>query len=229
MLRTHIIHIVHLPDGQKFALDVAFGGDGPTTPLPMVDNKPPPTIQNLGAQQVRIVHDIMSKQRLHTAKVWIYQYRNGEDREWNSYYSFPDMEFFQEDFEVMNWWTCTRTLHCRTVLAVKFLRGEGTTGLCRDEDEDEVPIVGKIMLVNDTVKVNTGGRTRTIYTFHSEEGRLQALQTYFGIRLTREEAGGIHEWPTALRQDTGIKERLYSSYTENNTAWQPCRKQMPEL
>ena len=69
MLRTHIIHIVHLPDGQKFAPDVAFGGDGPTTPLPMVDNKPPPMIQNLGAQQVRIVHDIMSKQRLHTAKI----------------------------------------------------------------------------------------------------------------------------------------------------------------
>lgn len=55
-------------------------------------------------------------------------------------------------------------------------------GLCLDEDEDEM----KIMLVNNA------GRTQTIYTFHSEEGRVQALQTYFGIRLIRE-AGVIHE------------------------------------
>ena len=214
--RTHIVNIVHLPDGQKFALGVAFGGDGPTTPLPMLDNEPPPTIQNLGAQQVRLVRDTMSKQRLRKPKAWMYQYRNGEDKEWNSYYSFPEMKFFQEDFEVMNWWTCTRTLHCRIVLAVKFLR-EGTTSLCR-EDEDEVPIVGKIMLVNDTVKVNMGGRTQTIHTFHSEEGRLQALQTYFGIRLTREEAGGIHGWRTALRQGPGIPEELYNSYADNCAA-----------
>lgn len=122
------------------------------------------------------------------------------------------MEFYQEDFEVINWWTCTRTLRCRTVLAVKFLR-EGT-GLCRDGDEDEM----KIMLVDDTVKANMGGRTQTIYTFHSEEGRLQALQTYFGIWLTREEAGVTNEWRTVLRQGPGIPKELYSSYTENNVA-----------
>lgn len=52
---------------------------------------------------------------------------------------------------------------------------------------------------------NNAGRTQTIYTFHSEEGRVQALQTYFGIRLIRE-AGVIHEWRT---------EELYTSYADN--------------
>ena len=191
----------------------------------MLDNEPSPTIQNLGTQQVRLVHDTMSKQRLQAPKVWIYQYRNGEDKEWNSYYTFPEMEFFQGDFEVMNWWTCTRTPHCRIVQAVKFLReGQGTIGLCRDKDEDEVPIAGKIMLVNDTVKMNTSGKTKIIHTFHSKEGRLQALQTYFGMRLTREEAGGIHGWHTALgqRQDqgqgSGIPEELYNPYADNCAA-----------
>ena len=169
--RTHIINIVHLPNGQKFAIDVAFGGDGPTTPLPMLDSKQPLTIQSLGRQQVRLVHDTTSKQRLQTPKVWIYQYHNGEDKERNAHYRFPEMEIFQKNFEVMDWWACTRTLQCRAVLAVKFLReGEGRTGRCLDEDEDEVPIVGRIMLVNDMVKVNRGGRTQTIHTFHSEEG-----------------------------------------------------------
>lgn len=111
--RTHIVNIVHLPSGEKFALDVAFGGDGPITPLGLED--PGTTIPNIGLQQVRLIHDTISKQQLDTPKLWIYQYRNGPDKEWNSFYSFAELEFFQEDLEVMNWFASAKTLHRWTV------------------------------------------------------------------------------------------------------------------
>ncbi|KAE8153823.1 arylamine N-acetyltransferase 2 [Aspergillus avenaceus] len=198
---THINNIVHLPSGEKFSVDVAFGGDGPTSPLPLVDTSP--TIQNLGPQQVRLVHDNIPKQRLKDPKLWVYQYRNGADREWNSFYSFAEIEFFQEDYEVQNWWTAAKTLHRWTVLLVRFLReGEPVEfdqrATVNGKDATEVTIVGKVMLVNDVVKVNMGGKTSVVHTFETEEGRLQALKKYFGITLTETEKGSIRGWDMAL-------------------------------
>lgn len=190
---------------------MAFGGDGPTSPLPM--DSAGAAVQNLGTQQVGLVHDYIPKQRLRGPKLWIYQYRNGADRKRNSFYSFAELEFFQEDFEVQNWWTSVRTLHRWTVLVVRFLRGgepvdfaqagqwqrrRWVGGDDRDDDADEVLVVGKVMLVNDVVKVNTGGRTQVVRSLHSEEDRLQALWDYFGIRLTEDEARCIGGWDTAL-------------------------------
>lgn len=170
-------------------------------------------VQNLGPQQVRLVHDYIPKQRLRGPKLWIYQYHNGADREWNSFYSFAELEFFQEDFEVQNWWTSARTLHRWTVLVVRFLRREEPVDFAQaeqwrqrrwadgddcDDDTDEVLVVGKVVLVNDVVKVNMGGRTQVMRSLLSEEDRLQALWDYFGIRLTEDEAECIDGRNTAL-------------------------------
>lgn len=198
--RTHINNIIHLPNGSKFSADVAFGGDGPTLPLQM-DSKA--TIhRNLGSQDVRLVHDILPKQRLLEPKVWIYQYRNGPDEQWNSFYSFLEVEFFQEDFEVQNWWASAKTLHRWTVLAVRFLR-EGEPIKYPREDwkgdcEAEIHIVGKVMLVNNLVKLNLGNKTKVILQINSEKQRLGALWEYFGIRLTEEDARSINGWDMEL-------------------------------
>ncbi|KAJ6441313.1 N-hydroxyarylamine O-acetyltransferase [Purpureocillium lavendulum] len=206
---THINNIIHLPCGAKFSADVAFGGDGPTSPLPM--DGLGAAVQNLGPQEVRLVHDTIPKQRLHGPKLWIYQYRNGADREWNPFYSFAELEFFQEDFEVQNWWTSVKTLHRWTVLVVRFLRrGEpvdfaeaeawrrGGDDQRGDDDDGAVQIVGKVMLVNDAVKVNMGAKTQVVHRVDSEEGRRKALRDYFGIRLTDDEAKCIEGWDMAL-------------------------------
>ncbi|UNI17780.1 hypothetical protein JDV02_004099 [Purpureocillium takamizusanense] len=166
-------------------------------------------VQNLGPQQVRLVYDNIPKQRLREPKLWIYQYRNGANREWNSFYSFAEVEFFQEDFEVQNWWTSAKTPHRWTVLVVRFLRqGEPVhfadveawqtsinQSTCGD---DKVHVVGKVMLVNDVVKVNMGGKTQVVHQVNSEEGRIQALLDYFGIRMTEEEAKCVDGWDIAL-------------------------------
>lgn len=161
-------------------------------------------LRNLGTQEVRLVHENIPKQRLREPKLWVYQYRNSAEKEWNSFYSFAEVEFFQEDFEVQNWWTSVRTLHRWTVLVVRFLREGEPIKFPQNDDwrggeEREVNVVGKVMLVNDLVKVNMGGKTRVVHKFHSEEERLAALRQYFGIGLTQEESQSIQGWDMALK------------------------------
>ncbi|CAH0044853.1 unnamed protein product [Clonostachys solani] len=197
---THINNIVHLPSGDKFSVDVAFGGDGPINPLPMVESGNP--VQNLGAQQVRLVHETIPKQGLRSP-LWIYQYRNGTHLDWNSFYSFAEIEFFQEDFEVMNWFASAKTLHRWNVIVVRFLR-EGEDVLFDDKfkpkcDVDQVKVVGKVMLVSDVIKVNLGGKTNIVHTMKSETERIKALRDYFGIRLRKDEEESIRGWDMALK------------------------------
>ncbi|KAL2792940.1 hypothetical protein BJX66DRAFT_234110 [Aspergillus keveii] len=196
---THINNIVHLPSGQRYSIDVGFGGDGPTSPLPL--NELGHAVQNLGRQEVRLIHDHIPKQRLKEPKLWIYQYRNAPENDWNSFYSFAELEFFQHDFEVLNWWTSAKTLHRWTVLVVRFLREGENVQFSRNLSlplNDDVAIVGKVMLVNHLIKVNLGGKTSIVHSFDSEEGRLEALEKYFGISLTQEEKRSIQGWDKAL-------------------------------
>lgn len=163
----------------------------PTTPLPL--NVFGIVFNNLGPQQVRLVHDLIPKQHTDSSKLWIYQYRNGAHIEWNSFYSFAEIEFFQEDFEVMNWWASAKTVHRWTVIAVRFLReGDGVLFSQRG-------IVRKMMLVNDVMKVNMGGKTEIARRFETESGRLEVIRDYFGIELTQEEEDGIRGWDMALK------------------------------
>jgi arylamine N-acetyltransferase len=180
--RVHIVNIVTLASGERWMLDVAFGGDGPTKPLPLISEY---VTQNLGTQEVRLIHSTIPQQLEQAPKLWIYQYRNGKDRDWNSFYAFPEMEFFQADFEIMNFFTSqyggTINFQKTTVLIIRFLRGE----------TEEEGIVGKLMLVNGEVKRNDGGKTRLVLTCTTEEERLKGFKEQFDILLTDEEVNGI--------------------------------------
>lgn len=89
--RAHIVNIVRLSSSVQYHLDVAFGGDGPTSPLPLISGQ---VTKNLGSQELRLIYDIIPKQTRKEQKVWIYQYRNATDKLWNSYYSLAELEFF---------------------------------------------------------------------------------------------------------------------------------------
>lgn len=180
---VHIVNIVTLADGSKYMIDVGFGGDGATSPLPLIPNQPQ---VNLGSQEVQLAYSTIPPQTTST-KHWIYQYRNKSTQEWNSFYAFPEYEFFPQDFEVMNFFTSQSiggmNFQTRTVLIVRFLRGEN--------EEEREKIVGKVMLVNGEVKRNMGGKTEVVTVCTSEGGRIEALGKYFGIRLTEEEKEGV--------------------------------------
>jgi arylamine N-acetyltransferase len=197
----HIVNIVTLPSGKRFSVDVGFGGDGPTKPLPLVSGH---VTQNLGPQEVRLIHGNMPGQSVPIQqKVWIYQYRNGANKEWNSFYAFPELEFFYDDFEVMNWFTSDneRSFQRQSCLVVRFIRAGETPkplGINEENIKDSLKVVGKVMLVDTEVKVNMGGKTQTVQTCKTESERVQALETWFKIKLSREEMEGIRGWRTEL-------------------------------
>ncbi|KAL3425180.1 Arylamine N-acetyltransferase [Phlyctema vagabunda] len=190
---VHIVNIVTLPNGERYMVDVGFGGDGATQPLPLIPNQ---ATTNLGTQEVRLIRDFIptqTRRQDEKDKLWIYQYRNGTHLEWNSFFAFPETEFLPQDFEVMNFYTsqsfAATNFQTRRLLIVLFLKGE--------EGEQ---IVGKVMLVNGEVKRNDGGKTKTILSCKTEAERIRALSEHFGISLTDEQRDGIKGRNVELRE-----------------------------
>ena len=199
----HAVNIVTLEedDGTRWSLDVSFGGDGPTCPLPLVEKA---ITQNIGTQQLRLIRDHIPEQhdKTNAEKLWIYQYRNRADKPWNSYYAFPEIEYTPADLGVANWYTSqsSDSFQTKHVLVVLFLRREvSQVGTINSQG-----IYGKIMLAGDVVKLNTGGRTEVLAVCNSEVERVRALKEHFGIHLEQEETdgivGGITEIRTALAE-----------------------------
>ncbi|KAF7927008.1 uncharacterized protein EAE98_006392 [Botrytis deweyae] len=188
----HIVNIVTLPNTHKYMIDVAFGGDGATKPLPLI---PGHTIHNLGTQEIRLVYEPIPQQTDQSKPLWIYQYRNGPDKEWNSWYAFNEHEFLPEDFEIMNYFVSTnmseRNFQTKNVLIVAFVTGE--------DEHGREKIVGKRMLINGDVKENMGGKTRLVKVCESESERVQVIREFFGIRLTDEEVGAMRGRNVELR------------------------------
>ena len=196
----HIVNIVTFPDGSKYHDDVAFGGDGPTMAMPLMDGL---VHQNLGTQQVRLARDWIPTQvkRTEESKLWIYQYRNKADADWNSFYAFPELEFMAADWEVVNWWAGSnpRFWQSHTVLVIRFLARpkDGEHG-----DGASVEVYGKRMLVNGVVKENLGGKTKALHDWTTEAERVEGLESLFGIRLAEDEKSGIEGWVTELKNVT---------------------------
>lgn len=188
------MNIITLSDGQVWTMDVGFGGDGPTKPMPLVHDQPQ---VNLGGQEVRLVRDWIPTQlhRTEASKLWIYEYRNGKDKAWNSFYAFSETEAMEADFHVINHFTGTSpdSHHTITQLLVKFLRRE------RDDGSGDQEIYGKRMLVNALVKENLGGKTKIVEECKTEEDRIRILKEFFGIILTEEEKTAIKGTATELK------------------------------
>ncbi|KXJ89443.1 arylamine N-acetyltransferase 2 [Microdochium bolleyi] len=181
----HTVNIVKFPDGSRYMVDVAYGGDLSTKPL-LLDPSPEGTISHnsIGTQQVRLVRGPIPG-LLSGEKLWRYEYRNnspGQDNQWNACFCFAEAEFLPQDLEVMNVYTSRdpRCFLAASVLVVRFLRNAETGG-----------IYGKRMLVNAEVKENLDGKTAVVRTCRTEAERVAALRELLGIELTEEEVQGI--------------------------------------
>jgi arylamine N-acetyltransferase len=192
---VHIVLIITFEEGDKYICDVAFGGDGPTTPQKLVEDNP---ILNLGTQENRYIYDTLPqnppRRFSKPQKYWIYQYRNKPEVPWNSFYCFTEDEYLIGDYNVMNYFTSAGKTFQRTLILInKFLRAEA-------EDGEEYRVSGKVMLVGNIVKRNPGGRTEIVQECHSEAERIEALKKWFGITLTEEEKAGIKGLVTEIRE-----------------------------
>lgn len=172
-------------------VDVGFGGDGATKPILIVHQQ---ISHNLGTQYSRLSHDSFPGSARPDIKFWFYEYRNKETDEWNRYYGFTELEFFEADFNIMNYWTSSfnNSNQFQTILAIKFLR----------TDDEEAPFIhGKVLLFNEQIKENLSGKTKLVQTFETDKDRAAAIKTVFGINLTNEEIQGIRGRLTALRDE----------------------------
>ncbi|ROV90380.1 hypothetical protein VMCG_09729 [Cytospora schulzeri] len=190
---THMALIIELEpssdsETEKYVCDPAFGGDGPTVPMPL---KAGVITKNLGTQEIRFVRERVPNSTRH--EFWTYQYRNSPEKPWNSFYVFNDTEFLEQDFQVVSFFTSqAQTFQKTTIMIVKFM-------LKKSEDpEDEDKVAGKIMLVNGTVKRNMGGKTEVVEVCSNEPQRIRALEKWFAITLTDEEISGIEGYGTEL-------------------------------
>ncbi|KAA8563958.1 hypothetical protein EYC84_011961 [Monilinia fructicola] len=171
----HMVNIVTLPDGHKYMVDVAFGGDGATRPLALVPGR---AVRNLGLQEVRLVREAIPQLVDRSQLQWVYQYRNGAAGDWNAYYAFAEVEFLHADLEIVNFFVSGRVgggnFQTENVFVVAFLsgRGEGEG----EEGEGEVKIIGKRMLVNGVLKENLGGKTRVVRVCQGEERESEGLE-----------------------------------------------------
>jgi arylamine N-acetyltransferase len=199
---VHTILVVTFPNGERWSSDVAFGGDGPTVPLPLLDPEAAPThiTTNLGSQQVRIIRDFVPGMPARASlggkseAFWVYQYRNSSTKDWNSFYCFQEIEFLEQDFTVMNFYTSQgKTFQRVMILIIKFLLSDAAA------EGDGSSIIGKVMMFNGMIKRNMGGKTEIVEDCKTEPQRIEALKRWFGIELTEEEIRGIAGEITELK------------------------------
>lgn len=205
------MNLVLLEDGSIWSCDVGFGGDGPTSPLALSASyeQDPEVVTNLGAQDVRLRRGVFpGTMRQETNLVWFYEYRNGKDSVWNTYYAFNESEASDWDLQCANFWVVSHpdSFQRKQILAVKFVRSDVQEIVQREELEEnngmqgEVNVLGKIMLADDIVKRNMGRKTEIVKQCRTETERLEALKEYFGIYLTDEEQQGIRGFETELKE-----------------------------
>ncbi|KAM0794749.1 hypothetical protein BDR22DRAFT_814679 [Usnea florida] len=121
-------------------------------------------------------------------RIWLYQYREGEGREWESVYCFTEVEFLPQDYEVMSFWTsqCPKSWFTQRVVVVKMLV----------EGEE---VVGTVSLSGAEVKRKGGAGTEVLRLCEGEGERVRALEEVFGVRLTEEERRGIRGMVSELK------------------------------
>ncbi|KAJ5584192.1 arylamine N-acetyltransferase 1 [Penicillium hispanicum] len=180
----HAVNIVTLKSGVQYMVDVGYGGDGPTIPLPLITDTVTP---NIGTQELRLLYGNVPGLSDRRKDLWTYQFRNNVDHPWKPAYAFFEIEFFQRDFEVMNFYTsrsasCFLTSH---LLVVRFLRKEGK-------------VYGKMILDQEKVKENQGGKNVLIKTCETENERIEALRDHFDINLTETEKHAISGKDSAI-------------------------------
>ncbi|KAI9857196.1 MAG: N-terminal acetyltransferase [Trichoglossum hirsutum] len=182
---SHMVNIITIGQ-QRYLVDVGFGADGPTQPLPLV---PGHVCSGISPQLLKLEYQRLWQHSDPSQRAWIYSHRANGDTPWTDAYSFVEVEFFVADYEVMNLCTMTsrQSFFTQVVLCVKTLL---------DEHGDTE---GVLILFQNELKTKIRGETSIVEKLQSEEQRVRALEKWFGIILTEGEKKGIQELVTELK------------------------------
>jgi arylamine N-acetyltransferase len=170
-----MILIVRL-DGNDYLLDAGFGPNGPVDPVLLRDGLEfTDGDGNLG-RRGRLVHAPIDQGRARHLKYWRLQFLFDGSPDWTDIYAFTESEWLESDYQAAERavranrraWFMYRVIAFRIVL------------------KDRNP-VGWVMIWNDAMSWFQGGKLSQRMKFGSEEERINALETAFGIKLGEEE------------------------------------------
>lgn len=193
----HQVNIVTIGD-QRYFVDVGFGSQGPTSPVPLVHGHT--ALQTGTADRVtaslRLTHGYPANNtsRGPGQLVWMYSVKYGaaadESKRWIPIYCFVETEFLPDDFEMLSFWVASRAAHfVNKVMCQKFIRG----------GDDGESLIGDITLNDGVIKKREFGVNRVLQEFKSEEDRVDALERYLDVKLSLGEREGIKGHHTAIR------------------------------
>ena len=185
-----MINIVTLGDDEKYMVDVGFGNNGPTHPLPLVHGV---VSQRIAPQELRLVKQGIPENEDRDQKLWIYQWRANPEDEWTSMYCFTEVEFLAQDYEMMNFWTSQnrKSWFTRQIVVTKMIMGNEVL------DGTLKPLIGTVSLSGGEVKRRIGESTEKLIC-GTEDERIEALKAEFGIELVEHERRGIKGLVTEL-------------------------------
>ncbi|PGH08501.1 hypothetical protein AJ79_05991 [Helicocarpus griseus UAMH5409] len=184
---AHMLLLVTI-EGKKFMLDVGFGPNGPTRPVPLEDDKPTTSI---APAQMRLTNDNISPNIDRSQRLWIFQTRPNSQSEWQDVYCFYEIEFLPPDYEIMNFATSQRrtSMFTNKLVCARYLLNEA---------EDD--IMGMLSLIGADLKRNINGNIEKFATLKSEAERISALEKWFNIHLHQMEVRGIRGTAVEIRE-----------------------------
>ncbi|KAI9838318.1 MAG: hypothetical protein M1819_005586 [Sarea resinae] len=192
---SHMVNLVTF-EGKKYMVDVGFGSNEPTHPLPLVDGE---VSLGIGPQTLRLVWSQLPQNTNPEQKMWIFQTRKDDTTDWQDAYCFADLEFWPEDFGVINYLTSTspQSFFTYRVVCVRFLM----------EDEE---LIGTVALAGGDVRRRVNGKREDLMSCETEEQRIAALERHFEIILSQEQQQSISGMPFDQRMGwrDGLDRRL---------------------
>ncbi|KAK0744519.1 hypothetical protein B0T21DRAFT_357942 [Apiosordaria backusii] len=182
----HMVNIVTI-NGQRYLVDVGFGTNGATRPVPLQHGH---EFFTISPAQGRLEYRSIDAHTDPNQRVWVYSVRQNKEAPWREMYSFAEFEFISGDFEVMNMHTSStpQSFFVQSVMCMQTIL----------DDEQQNP-VGKMILHRDYVKRQIGDSSEILEKLESEPQRVEALKKYFDITLSGEEQRGIRGLASELK------------------------------
>ncbi|KAJ5109001.1 hypothetical protein N7456_005676 [Penicillium angulare] len=174
----HMILIVII-DGSKYMIDVGFGNNCATAPLPLKEGA---VATNIAPSEMRLIRDSLDECINQDQKVWIYQTRHNPDSNWMPSICFSDVEFLPQDFGVMNFTVSQKRTSWFTQIFV-------CMRMILDPSGQE--IIGQHIISGREVKRRIHGQSEVLKTLNTERERVEALAEHFDMHLRPSEIRGI--------------------------------------
>ncbi|KAI9807018.1 MAG: hypothetical protein M1825_005735 [Sarcosagium campestre] len=225
---SHMVIILQLdspdekPGLQRYIIDVGFGANGQTHPLPLLSEAETASTepQTQWSTSYRLIWRHIPQLTDPNQRVWIYEYRRGgvvvvvdggeEDKEgkeeeeeesdslktrqgeWEPAYCFTELEFLPGDYGVMNFSTSSALAGSWFTTAVVCVRFIL---------EDDV-VTGKAVVWRDRFTLTKRGVVEEAVVMRSEAQRVELLEKWFGVVLTPDERGAIRGMVSEITEST---------------------------